>query len=632
MSIIKNIYVTFLIVFRVLIWIPFGRNVRKFSKIWATYQYGGLRLCWHRAVEKFSGTHMKYDHKCNQLSKEQSEFLFKNFRNKPQISIITPVYKVNTKWLRKCVESVLEQHYGNWELILVDDASNSDKITNAMKQWASMDERIKVYFLNQNTGIAAATNFGIEHAKGDFIGFLDHDDEITPDALVWMVWAINKNPQALWFYSDEDLITASGKCHDPHFKPDFSPELLLSIMFTCHFSVYSAKIINQVKGLRLGYDGAQDHDMALRISEIVPSDKMVHIPRILYHWREVPSSTTMGIEKKSGAPIAGQKAVCDALKRRNLKGIVTSNDTCKTLYMIEFQPTRYPEVTIIIPTKNSLNLMKKCLDSIKIHTKYPNYNILVIDNLSDDKEFLEYIHEQESKGIIKVMKYDKPFNHSDMNNKAVRSVSSELVIFMNNDIEIISDNWLEQLVATVLIDDTVACAGCLLLYKDNMVQHGGVLLGIADRAGHAHKHIPSETIGYYGRLYTLQQMSGVTAAFMIARKSAFEKIGGFRADRYPTSYNDVDLCVRFYKDGFRCLYNPMVKAYHYESKTRPIEPKEIEYQRRIKSDYSDMFNHDPFYNPNLSLDNEQFRGFRPFPVEDQIFELKTVKMINLTQE
>ena len=397
-------------------------------------------------------------------------------------------------------------------------------------------------------------------------------------------------------------------------------------MFTCHFSIYSAKVIHQVGGLRLGFDGAQDHDMALRISEIVPQDKIVHIPRILYHWREVPSSTTMGIEKKSGAPAAGRKAVSDALERRKLKGIVTSNETCKTLYMIELQPARYPEVTIIIPTKNSLDLMKKCLDSIREHTKYPNYNILVIDNKSDDKEFLEYIYEQESNGDLKVMKYDKPFNHSDMNNAAVKSVSSELVIFMNNDIEIISNNWLEQLVATVLIDDTVACAGCLLLYKGNRVQHGGVLVGIADRAGHAHKHVPSEMIGYYGRLYALQQMSGVTAAFMLAKRAVFEKVGGFRADRFPTSYNDVDLCLRFSKEGFRCIYNPMVKAYHYESKTRPMESNETEYQIRIKSDYPAVFNRDPFYNPNLSLDNEQFRGHAFFPVGDQIEELKDWKL------
>jgi O-antigen biosynthesis protein len=625
MSKLKKIIEPLLIVPRGLFWLFFGRGRRKLSKIWWTYKFGGLKLCWELAVTKFSNAHSTYDYNRNQLTGKQSHFLIKRFKEKPLISIITPVYKIDAKTLSKCIKSVSVQHYKNWELILVDDASESDTIKHVMNHWASRDKRIKVHYLNQNSGIAAATNYGIKNAKGDFIGFLDHDDELTLDALTWMVWAMNKNPQALWFYSDEDLITVSDKCHDPHFKPDYSPELLLSIMFTCHFSVYSAKIIAQVKGLRLGFDGAQDHDLALRISEIVTQDKVVHIPRVLYHWREVPSSTTMGIEKKEKAPLAGQQAVRDALERRNLKGIVTSNRVCKTLYMIELQPIRYPEVTVIIPAKNFPNLMKKCLDSIRRNTKYPNYNILVIDNQSDDKEFLEYIRKQESKDALRIIRYDKPFNHSDMNNLAVHSVTSELVVIMNNDIEIITDNWLEQLVATVSIDNTIACVGCLLLYNDKKVQHGGVILGVGDRAGHAHKHIPSETIGYYGRLYALQQMSGVTAAFMIAKKSAFEKIGGFRADRYPTSYNDVDLCIRFYKEGFRCLYNPMVKAYHYESKTRPVERNEIEFQKRIKSDYSDIFYSDPFYNPNLSLDNEQFRGFRPFPVKDQIVEFKDLE-------
>ena len=616
--ILKALY----IFIRGLKWLIFGHNVRKVSKIWATYQYGGLGLCWHRAVDKFSSTHINYDHKCNQLSLGQSEFLFKNLKNRPLISIITPVYKVEIKWLEKCVESVFGQHYENWELILVDDASESDSIKQVMKSWASRDKRIKAHYLSQNSGIAVATNYGIKHANGDFIGFLDHDDELTPDALTWMVWAMNKNPQALWFYSDEDKISKNGKCHTPYFKPDFSPELLLSNMFTCHFSIYSSEIIMKVNGLRKGFDGSQDHDLALRISEIVPQDKVIHIPRILYHWRIIPGSSAMSIEEKPKAPEAGRKAVRDALERRNIKGIVTSNKICPTLYQIELQPQSYPDVTIIIPTKNSLNLMKKCLDSIRVHTKYPNYNILVIDNLSDDKEFLGYIHEQETKGHLKVMKYNKPFNHSDMNNIAVQSVSSELVVFMNNDIEIISDNWLEQLVATVSLDDNVACAGCLLLYNNMTVQHGGIILGLTDPAGHAHKHLSSESLGYYGRLYTIQQMTGVTAAFMIIKKSVFEKIGGFRADRYPTSYNDVDLCMRLNNEGFRCLYNPMVQAFHYESKTRSVGPEEIKSSQNIRDDYSEIMDSDPFYNPNLILGSEQFHGFRPFPVEKQIPELK----------
>jgi len=622
MIILKKIYTTLIIIFRGFLWLFFGGNVRKFSKIWSAYKYGGLRLCWYRAIEKFSEVNIRYDHKSNQLSRSQSDFLAKQFKKKPLISIVTPVYKVETKWLEKCIDSVIGQYYENWELILVDDASESENIKQVMKDRASRDQRVKIFFREQNSGIAGATNFGIAQIKGDYIGFLDHDDELTLDALTWIIWAINKNPEGLWFYSDEDKVSEKDGYYGPHFKPDFSKECILSNMFTCHFSVYSSEIIRKVNGIRLGFDGAQDHDLALRISEIVPQHKVVHIPRVLYHWRAIPGSAAMFTEEKPKAPASGRKAVEDALERRKLKGIVTSNKICPTLYQIEFQPNNYPDVTIIIPTRNSLALLEKCIESIRNHTKYPNFKILVIDNQSDDKKFLEYIRDEQSRSALDVIKYDKPFNHSDMNNIAVNSVKSELIVFMNNDIEIISDNWLEQLVATVNSDESVACAGCLLVYENNTVQHGGIVLGIHGLAGHSHQYLYSDSPGYNCRLLAFQEMSVVTAALMIIKKTVFEKIGGFSIQKYPTVLNDVDLCLRFRKAGYRCLYNPMVKAYHHESRTRPISDTEHKYRARFKEDYGNILAYDPFYNPNLSLNHNTFYSLRDFPVSEQIPELK----------
>ncbi len=621
MSFIRKICLFFKVLFHGIIWLFFGRNVRKFLKIWSTYKYGGIRLCWERAKEKFRTIYYPYDHKRNQLTDTQSDFLFKKFKKKPLISIITPVYRIDTKWLEKCINSVAEQHYSNWELILVDDASGRADIEELLKSRASQDERIIVVTLERNSGIAAATNFGIQHAKGEFIGFLDHDDELTPDALTWIIWAVNKYPEALWFYSDEDKISPKDKCYGPHFKPDFSPELLLSNMFTCHFSVYSTRIINQVKGIRLGFDGAQDHDLALRVSEIVPANKIIHIPRILYHWRSIPGSAALFTGEKPKAPESGRKAVREALERRNLKGSVTSNKICPTLYQIEFQPQNYPDVSIIIPTRNSLSLLRKCLDSLRVKTNYPNYEVIVIDNQSSEPKFLEYIRQQQSDGLIKVIRYDKPFNHSEMNNIAVKSVNSELVVFMNNDIEIITDNWLEQLVATVTLEKNLACVGCLLLYGNKTVQHGGIILGIHGLAGHSHQYIYGELPGYNCRLQALQEISAVTAALLIVKKSAFEKVGGFLSNKYPTLLNDVDLCLRFRKEGFRCLYNPMVRAYHHESKTRPIKAKDLEYREIFRKEYCGILQNDPFYNPSLSLDNQVFEGFRAFSPEEQIPEL-----------
>lgn len=610
---------------RALWWLFVGPQRRKFAKVWATYKFGGFRLCWHRAVERFGRKESSYDPIRNQLSRSQSEYLLVQCSNKPLFSIIVPVYKVKCKWLEKCISSVVSQHYRNWELVLVDDASKKDDLRQLINSWALRDNRIRAYYLKENRGIAGATNVGIKQAKGEFIGFLDHDDELTPDALTWILWALKQNPEVLWLYSDEDLISVKGKCCEPHFKPDFSPEFLLSNMYTCHFRVYSTAVLRKVGCLREGFDGSQDHDLALRLSEIVPRENVIHIPRVLYHWREVTDSADTRIEAKPKAPFAGRKAVGEALKRRNLKGRVSPHKLCPTLYQIALQPSDFPKVSIIIPTKNALSLMKKCLNSLISHTDYPNYDMVVIDNQSDDESFLEYIQEEQLKGLLKVIKYDKPFNHSEINNIAVKSIDSEFVVFMNNDIEIISDRWLEQLVATAQIDDSIAVVGALLLYPDGKVQHGGTILGISGIAGHAHKYMAPQSTGYFGRLHALQQMSGVTFALSIVRRSAFVLVGGLNSERYPTSFNDVDFCIRLHKKGFRCLYNPMVRAIHHESKTRPITPEELDYRKKLTDDYSEILNNDPFYNPNLALNNEQFCGFRQFSVEEQIPELGHVK-------
>jgi len=249
---------------------------------------------------------------------------------------------------------------------------------------------------------------------------------------------------------------------------------------------------------------------------------------------------------------------------------------------------------------------------------------VVIDNQSDDEAFFEFVVEEQSKGLIKVIKYDQPFNHSDMNNIAVKTTDSDFVVLMNNDVEIISDNWLEQLVATINIDTSIAAVGCLLLYPNGTVQHGGIILGLLGTAGHAFKYIPFELGGYAGRLHCLQEMSGVTAALLLVRRLAFEAVGGFNSERYANSYNDVDLCMRLKKHGFRCLYNPMVRAIHHESTTF-LAPDIFDYEKKLREDYSEILKNDPFYNPNLSLDNEQFHGFRPFPIEVQIPELRAIQ-------
>ncbi len=618
----KNIVTNVLLFTRSFLWLWAGPIRHKFSKILTVYKFGGVRFCWSYAVEKFGKEKSLRKPLQNQLSYFQSGYLLARCSNKPLFSIITPVYKVESEWLDKCICSVVSQQYQNWELILVDDASQKENLRQLMNLWALRDSRIRVYFLEQNRGIAEATNYGIKQAKGEFISFLDHDDELTPDALTWIVWTLNKYPDALWFYSDEDKISETGKYYKPNFKPDFSPEFLLSIMYTCHFSVYSASLIHQAGGMRQGFDGSQDHDLALRLSEIVPREKIVHIPRILYHWRATVGSSVLLAGEKSFASTSGIKAVSEALKRRNIAGSVTPLELCPTYYSLNLSPRRLPKVSIIIPTRNALVLLKKCLDSVRKHTKYPNLDITIIDNLSDDSATVEFLEKERSHNKVKIIKYDKPFNHSEMNNIAVESTNSEIIVLMNNDIEILSDNWLEQLVATMDLDESIGAVGGLLLYESNRVQHGGVIIGLNGGAGHAHKHLNfKKTSGYFGRLCVLQEFSAVTAALILVRKAAFIQAGGFDSQKYPTSFNDIDLCLRMRKNGFRCIYNPRVCAIHHETQTRDVTEDEFLFRQRFSQDYRDIQNNDPFYNPNLSLNNEQFHGYRPFPLEEQIPEL-----------
>ena len=594
----------------------------KLGKAWAVFRMNGLRACWDLAKYKFSPSRDYYKDATNRLSAGQAEFLQAKFATTPKISIVIPIYKIALQWLEKCITSVVRQYYPNWELILVDDASHQEDITQLMKTWADRDERIRFFKLEQNRGIAGATNFGLEQAQGEYVGFLDHDDELTPDALTWVVWTLQKHPDALWLYSDEDKISENGQRSLPYFKPDYSPEFLLANMYTCHFSVYHNDLLKKAGYLREGFDGAQDHDLALRISEMVTREQVVHIPRILYHWRMLASSTSGDLAIKPQAISAGRRAVAQALQRRNINGRVESYRPVPSVYQIEFTPSTTPKISIIIPSKNAVNLLRKCINSIHAHTQYPNFDIIVIDNASGDPDALAYLNAESAAGKLKVVPYDKPFNHSDMNNIAVAHTDAELILLLNNDIEIISDKWLEQMVGTMELSRDIAAVGALLYYPNRTIQHSGIILGIRGRAGHAHKRLSCEISGYFHRIPSLQEFTAVTAALIMIKQKCFQAIGGFNAQDYPTSYNDVDLCLRLRQKGYRCIYNPMIRAFHHETATRVVlGGKEEVYWSLLEQDHAKLAQNDPFYNPNLSLQNEQFCGYRPFPVTDQIPEL-----------
>jgi GT2 family glycosyltransferase/glycosyltransferase involved in cell wall biosynthesis len=611
---------------RVFLWLFFSpRPIRRLKNAWTVFRAEGLRACYLGSIERFSDTCRTYRYGHNELTPFQSQHLFSRQTGKPVISILAVVHPATSvRWMTKCIQSVCRQHYQNWELILLGEHNEkTQEVCTFLKSASQKDKRIRLYPSSSMTP-GSQLNEGLKVAGGEFICVLGPHDELAPDALTWFVWASCSHSDARWFYSDEDAISAlTGRHYEPNFKPDFSAEYLLSGMFTGNMSVYCAKDISQIQGFSERPDLDIFHDVALRLSEIVPAAQIIHIPRILYHRRYDLFWNRRNRCLNSESAESGRRAVREALNRRNLKGNVTSDARYPKLFQLTLEPAEFPKVSILIPTRNGLDLLKTCIRSIRSHTQYPDYEIIVIDNMSDDPALLQYLCQEQSENNLQVVRYEKPFNHSEMNNTAVHEVRTDWIVLMNNDIEILSDRWLEQLVATAQMDESIASVGGLLLYPNGNVQHGGILLGIRGIAGHAHKYMNAEDSGYFGRLHALQEYSGVTAALSLIRKSAFTQIDGFNSVRYPTSFNDVDLCIRLKQNGFRCIYNPMVCAIHHELKSRPITKDEMVFRQRLAQDHNRILNNDPFYNPNLSLSNEQFRGFREFPVEYQIQELST---------
>ncbi len=554
------------------------------------------------------------------LSRRRARQWEREFSRRPRISLVVPVSKTRLAWLRSCVNSVRSQYYNAWELILVDDRSEMPRLASRLERYSRRDDRIRVISLSENAGIAGATNVGIEAAAGEFIGFLGHEDELSPDALTWIVAALNRLPHAVWLYSDEDKITKRGKRFGPYFKPAYSPEFLLANPYTAHFSVYTADLLRSVQGLRAGFDGSEDHDLALRLSEIVRRDQVVHIPRILYHRRAAESSTA--------APINGRKAVSEALTRRGQIGEVRSHPILKTAYQIRFRPKFSPTVRILIPTHNGLYDLRACLDSIEHRTCYKNYRITVIDNRSDDPDLLRFLDRAESLRVLEVVRDPRPFNHSRMHNDVIAKCPDDFLVFMNNDVELLTDGWLEHMLGTAELDDSIAGVGSLLFYPDRTVQHAGIYLGREGIAGHVHRGLDADNPGYFGQAHLLKGVSAATAALLLMKRTAFAEVGGFDAERYPTSFNDVDLWLRLAQQGYRCVYNPEVRAIHHESKSRRVvQAEEDVYQERFRRQWAGVVDRDPFYNPNLSTEEELAPDWHPYPIrswQEEIFRCQTV--------
>ncbi|MGF6113680.1 glycosyltransferase [Pseudomonas frederiksbergensis] len=533
----------------------------------------------------------------------------RKWARKPLISIIMPVYNPPIDLLREAVESVQAQLYQNWQLCIADDASTQPAVHEYLKSLAKEDKRIKVVFRSENGHISRASNSALEVATGQYIALMDNDDLLPEHALYWVARTIIENPEVGLIYSDEDKIDTDGKRSSPYFKSDWNEFLFRSQNMVCHLGAYRRDLIEKVGKFRPGFEGAQDYDLALRCSEQLEREQIIHIPRVLYHWRIHAGSTAMSGGEKPYAAIAGVNALDEHLHR---KGDIGKTELLPMgMYRVRYQlPEQLPLVSLIIPTRNAHGLVKQCIDSIKALTTYPNYEIILIDNGSDDPASLEYFSEIAKEENIRVLRDDGPFNYSALNNGAARVANGSLIGLVNNDIEIITPEWLDEMVS-IALQPNVGAVGARLWYPDDRLQHGGVIVGVGGVAGHSHKYLPKGDYGYFCRAGLIQEFSAVTAACLIIKKSIFDQVDGLDEENLKIAFNDVDFCLRVQEAGYINVWTPFAEMYHHESATRGQEDtpekqqrfmKEITYVQarwpNIQKDYA--------YNPNLTLDHEDF--------------------------
>lgn len=537
-------------------------------------------------------------------------------RIRPRISVIMPVYNPPPAFLEKAIWSVRNQLYPDWELCISDDKSSDDAIREVLQKHAADDARIRVVFRTENGHISAASNSALGVASGEFIAMLDHDDEIPEHALYMVANEINSNPDVEFIYSDQDKIDENGVRFDPYFKPDFDPDLLRSQNFVDHLAVFRTESVRRLGGWRSAFDGSQDYDLVLRVTERVEPARIRHIPHVLYHWRALPGSLAIDPGAKNYAAERSRDALREHLSRLGVAAEVTSEYPNLSIHRVIYELSDEPLVSIIIPTKDGKDILSTCLDGIFNQTDYGNFEVIVVDNQSEKPETHEYLREIQSDPRVRVISYDHPFNYSKINNVAVQYAKGSILAFVNNDIEVISRDWLREMVSHA-VRPGVGAVGARLYYPDDSVQHAGVLLGYKGRAGHMYRYAPRHWLGYWARAVLIQSMTAVTAACMVVRREVFEGVGGFDEDNFSVTFNDVDLCLRIWEQGFRNIYTPYAELYHHESKTRGLLAFQSE-EDYFSQKWRDVLSNDPAYNPNLSLEREDFalafptRAVRPW--------------------
>lgn len=529
----------------------------------------------------------------------------------PMISVIVPVFNPPTDAFIACIESVLEQRYRNWELILVDDCSTDQAVSSVIARYASQDARIVDVSLEHNGHICKASQAGLNVARGDFIALLDHDDLLPERALARMALEALAHPEMALAYSDEDKIDSQGTRYDAHFKSDWNPQLLLSQNYICHLMLIRRELAIRVGGFRVGFEGSQDHDLCLRCTGELQAEQIRHVPEVLYHWRAIEGSTALHSDQKDYTNSAGLRAVSSYLESKNISAEVLAGAVPNS-YRVRYQfPQGEPSVCLVIPTRDQKDITALAISSILDKTDYSNYEILLVDNGSTEPDALAYFAELDGHPKVRVLRYDHPFNYSAINNFAVDHTDADIIGLVNNDVEVIGADWLTEM-ASLAAQPENGCVGAKLYYPQGKIQHAGVILGIGGVAGHSHKYYPKEHKGYFSRLTLTQNLSAVTAACLLVRRDIYKSVQGLDAESFSVAFNDVDFCLRVREEGYLNVWTPHAELYHHESISRGEEdsPEKINRFNRevgvMTGRWGPELAADPYYSPHLSIVHEDF--------------------------
>lgn len=592
----------------------YTRRIPIYSKVLKKTE--AIMLTKHTAHEraldykKWFKRHFPKKQDLNRQSKQQAKF-----KKRPLISILVPTYNTNPSHLKACLDSVIGQTYDNWQLCLADDASTDPEVPKILKTYAEKDKRIEYIVRQKNGHICKASNSAMELARGEYIALLDHDDYLWPNALYEVVKALNEHPGTDFFYSDEDKIDERDKTHvDPFFKPDWSPEFLRSINYITHFAVLRRKLVEKVGGFRPGYEGAQDWDLFLRISR--KTDKIHHIPTVLYSWRKSEASTAQAPSAKDYAYVNQKKALKDDIKQRGYEAKLDWQ-IMFSMWRVQYKLKKETLVSIIIPTKDQFDYIERCLRSIREKTTYKNFEVVIADTGSTDQRVWDLYDEYAGYWPhLKVIKWKKKFNFAAVCNFGAEHAKGDYFLFLNNDTEVITPTWIEDMVGYAQQEDTGA-VGCRLLYPDGKLQHGGIILGVGGQngtpgiAGHyfpAFVDTPPQDPAQALYVGGTRNFTAVTAACVMVERKKFDKVKGFDAD-FRIAFNDVDFCLKLYRAGWRNVYLPHAQLYHYESvsvgqpgsKVRDLGEFEKEINMMLER-WKTVIENDPYYHPEFRRD------------------------------